>query len=801
MNLARQYLLESQRNLITAAMQLRQPQAESLQTVHDLLIRLPAPISQLDAEVIADRCRQLQPEWAFPWGYPSLTYSLATGVGKTRLIGAIAAYLFRTGESRNFVVLASRDAILRKFEQDVREASKNYIFVDSCVVPQPRVCHRTNISTFHPHDGQAEFLPTGPNLFVFSPQLLVARGRIAAPSEFVGVSVEEYLKECNDLVVFVDESHHISANERDESASSWGGALTALKPKLVFEMTATPRTGAAVAYEYNLPQCLRERLYTKAVRLIVDDSGGKLPGEEYDLYTLRFAVARLQAKEDALRDVRTRMSSFPQIRPVLLIAAADTAHADAVGKLLIANFEFAADEVLVIHSKRKTEDDMTALASIEKADSRIRAVVQVHVLDEGWDVTNVYVVATLRNVESYVNARQVMGRGLRLPAGRRVGNDEADTLDVLAFGQETFEKIFEQARQEFGSPGEPDGGIEVIPVGGESAVKQLKVKHPDDARKPQTKVVTLGLVKSVTVEMPILDMIPPEPNLDVLIDGSGLRRGGRSAFDLGTFTTNSVSGELSISQGRFLEIATDEIFSGFIYLSDPLHRDSVTELLQDILETTGQTADEVAIDPVLCAKVIVEQLFSRYREVPPKYEPTGSVERIDITPAEANVPLQYVGPFDSENVWKSGWTKQTHFRIPIKGWEHCVHEAAHFDSKPEFEMAYRLDRMQEVEAWLRNEPGQVIIPTIASNTKPDFVAWLGDGRVLLLEVKGEYYWEPEQSDSWVRARDLREWLAVAGHHGGDRLAFAILLSAAIDGVETLSDIFSSDELPPETATP
>jgi len=42
------------------------------------------------------------------------------------------------------------------------------------------------------------------------------------------------------------------------------------------------------------------------------------------------------------------------------------------------------------------------------------------------------------------------GARLRLPFGTRVGEPEVDTLDVLCFGKESFERIVELATAEFG---------------------------------------------------------------------------------------------------------------------------------------------------------------------------------------------------------------------------------------------------------------------------------------------------------------------------------------------------------------
>src|SRR6185312_5191880 len=59
---------------------------------------------------------------------PSLCFALATGVGKTRLIGAFIAYLYLTGKSRHFFVLAPNKTIYEKLISDFSPASAKYVF-------------------------------------------------------------------------------------------------------------------------------------------------------------------------------------------------------------------------------------------------------------------------------------------------------------------------------------------------------------------------------------------------------------------------------------------------------------------------------------------------------------------------------------------------------------------------------------------------------------------------------------------------------------------------------------------------
>jgi type III restriction enzyme len=59
----------------------------------------------------------------FERDFPTLCFALATGVGKTRLMGAIIAWLFITGRSRHFFVLAPNLTIYEKLKHDFRWAT------------------------------------------------------------------------------------------------------------------------------------------------------------------------------------------------------------------------------------------------------------------------------------------------------------------------------------------------------------------------------------------------------------------------------------------------------------------------------------------------------------------------------------------------------------------------------------------------------------------------------------------------------------------------------------------------------
>ena len=69
---------------------------------------------------------------------------------------------------------------------------------------------------------------------------------------------------------------------------------------------------------------------------------------------------------------------------------------------------------------------------MEDSASPVRIIISVGMLKEGWDVRNVYVIASMRASVSAVLTEQTLGRGMRLPFGAYTDIELLDTLEVLS---------------------------------------------------------------------------------------------------------------------------------------------------------------------------------------------------------------------------------------------------------------------------------------------------------------------------------------------------------------------------------
>jgi type III restriction enzyme len=66
-------------------------------------------------------------------------------------------------------------------------------------------------------------------------------------------------------------------------------------------------------------------------------------------------------------------------------------------------------------------------------------------LKEGWDVTNLYTIVPLRAANARILIEQSIGRGLRLPYGRRTGVTAVDRLNIVA--HDRFQEIIDEANR------------------------------------------------------------------------------------------------------------------------------------------------------------------------------------------------------------------------------------------------------------------------------------------------------------------------------------------------------------------
>ncbi|MGE4056549.1 MAG: type III restriction endonuclease subunit R, partial [Vicinamibacterales bacterium] len=91
------------------------------------------------------------------------------------------------------------------------------------------------------------------------------------------------------------------------------------------------------------------------------------------------------------------------------------------------------------------EEMIERLLKVEHTDEPTEIVIHVNMLKEGWDVTNLYTIVPLRAANARVLIEQSIGRGLRLPYGKRTGVAAVDRLSIVAHVR--FQEIVDEANR------------------------------------------------------------------------------------------------------------------------------------------------------------------------------------------------------------------------------------------------------------------------------------------------------------------------------------------------------------------
>src|SRR5262249_48222221 len=148
-------------------------------------------------------------------------------------------------------------------------------------------------------------------------------------------------------------------------------------------------------------------------------------------------------------EVYARQNDRPLVKPFMLIVAQDTEHANALVTTIKDDSFFEGryrDRVITVHSNQRGEerdDTVERLLAVENPNEPTEIVVHVNMLKEGWDVTNLYTIVPLRAASSRTLVEQSIGRGLRLPYGKRVGVSAVDRLTIVA--HDKFQAIMDEA--------------------------------------------------------------------------------------------------------------------------------------------------------------------------------------------------------------------------------------------------------------------------------------------------------------------------------------------------------------------
>lgn len=455
-------------NAIAGRLSLRAPQRRSLEIL-DRITEIVPPRKGADVAAALEIIHGEFPSVTdFERDFPSLCFALATGVGKTRLMGAFIGYLHLAHGINNFFVLAPNLTIYNKLITDFSDRTHpKYVFkgISEFAIDAPSIITGDNYDQHDPASGTL-FGGVRINIFNISKINSEVRGgkspRIKRLSEYIGESYFDYLAGLPDLVMLMDESHRYRA-------SAGIRAINELKPILGLELTATPfveGTKGAVPFknvivDYPLGRAMEDGFVKEpAVVTRKNFNPAGMSPEEIERMKLEDGV-RLHESVKVELETYARETDNKIVKPFLLVIARDTTHASQLLALIQSDGFFEGrykDKVIQVDSSRTgaEEEEMIArLLKVEHTEEPTEIVIHVNMLKEGWDVTNLYTIVPLRAANARTLIEQSIGRGLRLPYGKRTGVTAVDRLNIVA--HDKFQEIINEANR-------PDSAIHLKAV-------------------------------------------------------------------------------------------------------------------------------------------------------------------------------------------------------------------------------------------------------------------------------------------------------------------------------------------------
>ena len=445
-------------NAISNRLSLRSPQRDSL----EILARMCEIVSLEKDGDTAQALKTIKAEFPtvedFERDFPSLCFALATGVGKTRLMGAFISYLHLSEGIRHFFVLAPNLTIYNKLIADFTPNTSKYVFqgISELAVNPPKLITGDNYESGRGIRGGRlyDMGEVHVNIFNISKINSEVRGgkspRIKRLSEYIGQSYFDYLAGLDDLVILMDESHRYRA-------SAGVRAINELNPILGLELTATPQVERGQNAEP-----FRNVIYSYPLSNAMNDGFVKEPAvatrENFDAANYSVEGLEKVKLEDGVRihentkvelEVYARNSDQPIVKPFMLVVAQDTTHADALQQVMENDDFFEGrykGKVITVHSNvrgQEKDEVVEQLLNVENPDNPVEVVIHVNMLKEGWDVTNLYTIVPLRAANSRTLVEQSIGRGLRLPYGKRVGVPAVDRLTIVS--HDRFQEIIDHA--------------------------------------------------------------------------------------------------------------------------------------------------------------------------------------------------------------------------------------------------------------------------------------------------------------------------------------------------------------------
>lgn len=390
-------------------------------------------------------------------------YNMATGSGKTLLMAAVILEKYKQGE-RNFIFFVNNDNILTKTRDNFLEnSSGKYLFTDKIVIDNQNVNIREVTDFSDSRDDSINIVfATIQKLHL---DLNTPRENRLSYEQFKDISV----------VMLADEAHHLNAglrkSEKDDN-TSWTNTIETIQQTAqkssIFEFTATidlsnPTLGQkyekSLLFRYDLKEFRLDKYSKDVLFHLVDGSVKNRMLQAILISQFRKKIALknginlkplVMFKSQKISESEGNLHSFLELLDHLTVEdiqnqrrlVSETEEQNNILKKALEYFEtagfsdtdliselqedFRQERLLLVDGKNKNKNSLSLLNTLEQPENEIRAIFAVDMLNEGWDVLNLFDIVRLYDIrdgkttkngfvagKTTNTEKQLIGRGAR----------------------------------------------------------------------------------------------------------------------------------------------------------------------------------------------------------------------------------------------------------------------------------------------------------------------------------------------------------------------------------------------------
>ena len=369
-----------------------------------------------------------------------LLFHMATGSGKTNIIASTILYLYEKGY-RDFIFFVNTNNIISKtVENLVNSNSNKYLFSPKITINNKQITINQIIDNFS--------ISKQDDINIHFTTIHKLHSDLEIITKENSLSYDDFKDK--KIVLIADEAHHLD-NEKQVERSWWQTVQNLLKTNkenILLEFTATAKLQNSyyddkIIYDYPLIK-FREDKYSKDIVLISDGlSQNKRILQAIMISEYRQIVASEFLKKSikpvimfknpkGIKNIDKNLEDFVKLIEDLkpqdlkdIFENSDIKVIKELHKLIDINdftkrlkYSFAKEKCLVIYSTSEDKlEKLKNLNNLEDEHNHIRAIFAVEILNEGWDVLNLFDIVKLDEAKtsgkSTVSEAQLIGRGAR----------------------------------------------------------------------------------------------------------------------------------------------------------------------------------------------------------------------------------------------------------------------------------------------------------------------------------------------------------------------------------------------------